>query len=88
MERFALWGLEHDDLLFASLEVVQVRQGRLLFWIPKMWDPFLYPAGRSLGFASELVVEKEAPLTWSEKLVVTDALVELLWDTVSGNLKK
>lgn len=86
----ALWGLEHDDLLFTSVEVVQLRHGRQLFCNPKMWDPFSYPAdvatgGRSFGFVTDSEVEKEAPLTWSENLGVTDALMELLWDTVSGN---
>ena len=89
---FALWGLEQDDLLFTSVEVVQLRQGRQLFCIPKIWVPLSYPAdvtwvetcGNSLGFASESDVEKVEALTWSENLGVTDALMELLWDTISA----
>lgn len=81
---FALGGgLEHWDLLLlTSAEVVHVRHGRQLFCrIPPSYTvatPTMEDGGASPGLVSELVVEKVAPLTWSENLGVTDALMELL----------
>lgn len=81
---FALGGLEHDDLLLASVEVVQVRQGRQLFMSITAAVPCVVGGGTcSLGFTIESVVEKEEPGTWSDTLGVTDALTELLWDITS-----
>lgn len=61
---FALGGLEHDDLLFTSVDIVQVRQGRQLFRSYATEVSCVVTGGRcSLGFISESDVEKEDPVT-------------------------